>query len=101
MTTDRISEERLRELIRWHSADGTKKGELTTAALIELLARRSSPDREMVDEAAVERAAKAAVAELKVIAAELDTPFDYVKTISVGNFRVIRAAILAALEAKP
>jgi hypothetical protein len=54
--------------------------------------------REITEEM-VRAAAKAAVAELHVIAKEMALSFSYADTISVGNYRVMRVALKAAMEA--
>jgi uncharacterized protein YkuJ len=53
--------------------------------------REAEPTDEMV-----KHAAEAAIAELQVISKEVQLPFSYVDTISVGNYRVMRAALRAA-----
>lgn len=48
----------------------------------------------------VKQAAKGAFAELMVMAKEVSVPFDYITTISVGNYRVMRAALRAAAKVR-
>lgn len=61
---------------------------------------RATRQPDEVTEAMVVAAAKGAIAELEDLAKEFRLPFSYVDTISVSNYRVMRAALTAAMQAK-